>query len=234
MLSKANTMPKSLPRLFQYKSVGISQHGEGLLMHGQLGHIQFCHGYFFPLWSAKGKRFSQRIEHDRATAVFVGRIFPHPINAHDKTLILNGAGAQQGFPGREANSGPIGHIKKSVVIAPIPTPNRETQIVAHLQQETNTPKTYHHSPFSAGVTPIFATIGKEMPFVIVMHSPVGLYKIKTVIMLFALLYSHRSGNSGIPSSGRCPHPMQRFSVFGLRQGLACNGKPRREHFGENV
>ena len=131
--------------------------------------------------------------------------------------------------------GPVGHIDDGIVIATRTRKNRESQIVAHLQQETHTTPLCYHTAIAWHVILGFAGKRKQMALVVILVLAIGANKIQTVTQLSSvILSSHTSYNGSIIQKPLGPHPLQNIITRIIRASYtalghkAC-GKGFRQH-----
>ena len=103
------------------------------------------------------------------------------VHPHHKALVFQGTGFQQCLPHVTALLRPIGHIDNGIVVATVAGKDRETQVVAYLQQETYATPLDNHTPTAGDIFVRLTGIAEEMALIIIVIATVRTYEEETVI-----------------------------------------------------
>lgn len=136
-----------------------------------------------------GKDMAIGMDGARTTIVNADVIFSHPVNADDEHLVLDGTSGQQCFPCQTSLLRPVGYANQNVVgiVGCEPRPNRETQVEADYQKETNASPSDDTLLLPRLIATSFATNVEQMVFVVMMQLSLRGNEITAITVVLSVL-----------------------------------------------
>ena len=138
-----------------------------------------------------GKDMAIGMDGARTTIVNADVILSHPVNADDEHLVLDGTSGQQRFPSKTTLLRPISHADQNVIriVGRKPRPNRETQVEADYQKETNASPSDDTLLLPRLIATAFATNVEQMVFVVMMQLSLRGNEVTTIAVVLTVLGS---------------------------------------------
>ena len=136
-----------------------------------------------------GKDMAIGMDGARTTIVNADVILSHPVNADDEHLVLDGTCGQQGLPSKTTLLRPISHADQNVIriVGRKPRPNRETQVEADDQKETNTPPCDDALILSWLIATAFTTDVEQMVLVVMMQLSLRGNEVTAIAVVLSVL-----------------------------------------------
>lgn len=136
-----------------------------------------------------GKDMTIGMDGARTAIVNADVILSHPVNADDEHLVLDGPSGQQGLPSKTTFLRPISHADQNVIriVGCKPRPNRETQVEADYQKETNAPPSDDTLLLPRLIATAFASNMEQMMFVVMMQLSLRGNEVTAIAVVLSIL-----------------------------------------------